>query len=624
LPPFRGSWRRRRPSQRRFRHTEPSSSQRRRLRAGIVVEAARFLGWSRTADRVAAKPAILDLLVASRLSLWAVHSSNRPARRPSRGDITVLGSSTGRRGRQVGRVRTGDSGPSRVDGRHRRRREGPEQPAPIWGVRPRLPMPAEGSSLTQNRRERQIPLSRRARNRPPLRGGASAGDRLSMYSCGRACAREGCGAGPAPTAGPVPPTRSRGCPGWGKSGILPQLDAGSHTDHTTSLESAGFRPRPARARRLASRDRRRGQGQGSGAACLQDRPYRCLGAGRALPTHAVPAIWLPDPSVRAERERARFRLHLVRHRSSLKQRVHATLLTHGAPCPVSDLFGVSGRALLERLALPEPWAGGVEASLRLIDELEREIARLRARPAPARRRPPLPPAADDGPRDWLRARLHDRRRDRRDRAVRLAGLACRLQRPLPARLPGGPQTAAARSASRTPLPAPGAGRSGHHRLSSPPLPRALRADEATSRQAARTEGRPGRPRPPAERGDLAHADDVRVPASLTSMIVVSSSAGASRCWTTAFTCRSVRSPGQGPGGWRICTSRWKTIPRSPLSFSRRRRCSQPDASGSETGSKPPSRRCQRSFAHDGSAASSCWITSSASTTASSSWSPPAT
>jgi transposase len=37
----------------------------------------------------------------------------------------------------------------------------------------------------------------------------------------------------------------------------------------------------------------------------------------------VPAIWLPDPVVRAERERARWRLHLVHHRSSLKQRVHA-------------------------------------------------------------------------------------------------------------------------------------------------------------------------------------------------------------------------------------------------------------------------------------------------------------
>jgi transposase len=87
----------------------------------------------------------------------------------------------------------------------------------------------------------------------------------------------------------------------------------------------------------------------------------------------VPAIWLPDPMVRAERERARWRLHLVRHRSSLKQRVHAVLLTHGKPCPVSDLFGGRGRQLLARLGLPEPWQGTIEASLRLIDELEREI-----------------------------------------------------------------------------------------------------------------------------------------------------------------------------------------------------------------------------------------------------------
>src|SRR6266516_3727932 len=93
----------------------------------------------------------------------------------------------------------------------------------------------------------------------------------------------------------------------------------------------------------------------------------------------VPPIWLPDPLVRAERERARWRLHLVRHRlvrhrSSLKQRVHAVLLTHGKPCPVSDLFGVRGRQLLARLGLPEPWQGTIEASLRLIDELDREIS----------------------------------------------------------------------------------------------------------------------------------------------------------------------------------------------------------------------------------------------------------
>jgi transposase len=88
----------------------------------------------------------------------------------------------------------------------------------------------------------------------------------------------------------------------------------------------------------------------------------------------VPAVWLPDPAVRGERERARFRLHLVRKRTALKNRVHATLVTFGVPCPVSDLFGTSGRELLERLALPQPWHGTLAASLRLLDELEREIA----------------------------------------------------------------------------------------------------------------------------------------------------------------------------------------------------------------------------------------------------------
>ena len=87
----------------------------------------------------------------------------------------------------------------------------------------------------------------------------------------------------------------------------------------------------------------------------------------------VPAIWLPDPEVRAERERARWRLHLVRHRTALKNRIHQTLIGFGHQCPVSDLFGVAGRQLLERLALPEPWQGTVTAAVRLIDDLERQI-----------------------------------------------------------------------------------------------------------------------------------------------------------------------------------------------------------------------------------------------------------
>ena len=90
----------------------------------------------------------------------------------------------------------------------------------------------------------------------------------------------------------------------------------------------------------------------------------------------VPAIWLPDRQIRRERELARFRLHLVRHRSSLKNRIHSTLIAFGKPCPVSDLFGVAGRELLERLRVPEPWRGNLDASLVLVDQLDRRIAAI--------------------------------------------------------------------------------------------------------------------------------------------------------------------------------------------------------------------------------------------------------
>lgn len=90
----------------------------------------------------------------------------------------------------------------------------------------------------------------------------------------------------------------------------------------------------------------------------------------------VPAIWLPDPSVRAGRELARWRLHLVRHRTALKNRVHAVLIAFGRPCPFSDLFGAGGRAMLDRLELPEPWHGDIQAALRLIDGIAAEIVEI--------------------------------------------------------------------------------------------------------------------------------------------------------------------------------------------------------------------------------------------------------
>ena len=92
----------------------------------------------------------------------------------------------------------------------------------------------------------------------------------------------------------------------------------------------------------------------------------------------VPAIWLPDPTVRAHRERARFRLHLVHHRVGLKNRIHASLIAFGHACPTTDLFGQSGRQRLAELEFPEPWASDIAACLELIDHLDIQIAGIEA------------------------------------------------------------------------------------------------------------------------------------------------------------------------------------------------------------------------------------------------------
>ena len=99
----------------------------------------------------------------------------------------------------------------------------------------------------------------------------------------------------------------------------------------------------------------------------------------------IPEVWLPDPAVRAERERARFRMHLVKHRTMLKNRIHQTPIAHGQPRSHVGLFTQQGRSLLGRLELPEPWRATLQASLALIetldrqiDELERELRRLGA------------------------------------------------------------------------------------------------------------------------------------------------------------------------------------------------------------------------------------------------------
>jgi len=132
------------------------------------------------------------------------------------------------------------------------------------------------------------------------------------------------------------------------------------------LERAGWDVRladPLRARALAP------------LACKTDR-IDCWVLAELARRDLIPEVWLPDPAVRQERERARFRLHLVKHRTMLKNRIHQTLIAHGHRRPGVGLYTQRGRALLARLELPEPWRETVQASLALIDALDVQIAEL--------------------------------------------------------------------------------------------------------------------------------------------------------------------------------------------------------------------------------------------------------
>ena len=93
-----------------------------------------------------------------------------------------------------------------------------------------------------------------------------------------------------------------------------------------------------------------------------------------LRTNLLPEAWIAPPAVREARRLVRMRIGLVRMRSRLRVQVHAICADAGVPIPVSDLFGLAGRRLLEELELAPVTAGRLAACLRLIDDLSREIA----------------------------------------------------------------------------------------------------------------------------------------------------------------------------------------------------------------------------------------------------------
>jgi transposase len=87
------------------------------------------------------------------------------------------------------------------------------------------------------------------------------------------------------------------------------------------------------------------------------------------------AMWMPDERCRVLRRRLARREQLVRSRSRTKNEVHAVLMRRlqGKP-PCSDLFGVKGRTWLRSRELPIEEAETVQAALKQIAFLDREIA----------------------------------------------------------------------------------------------------------------------------------------------------------------------------------------------------------------------------------------------------------
>jgi transposase len=99
----------------------------------------------------------------------------------------------------------------------------------------------------------------------------------------------------------------------------------------------------------------------------------------------VPAVWLPSLEERALRERLRRRLHLVRLRSSAKNRIFGLLTQWGLRVSTGRLREPDGLELLAARGVPEVWLRSVAEALAVIELLDERIAPLDAELLPLAR-----------------------------------------------------------------------------------------------------------------------------------------------------------------------------------------------------------------------------------------------
>jgi transposase len=87
----------------------------------------------------------------------------------------------------------------------------------------------------------------------------------------------------------------------------------------------------------------------------------------------LPEAWIAPPATRELRELVRHRAKLVSMRSRCKAQIHSVLAKCGVAVPMSDLFGVAGTGLLDRLALPAAYTARINSLRRIMDLLDFEI-----------------------------------------------------------------------------------------------------------------------------------------------------------------------------------------------------------------------------------------------------------
>ena len=103
-------------------------------------------------------------------------------------------------------------------------------------------------------------------------------------------------------------------------------------------------------------------------------------AGTLASLHAagyLPEIWTPDAATERMRRLVARRYQVVRHRTRIKNEVHAILQAHLIPkCPHADLFNKRGRDWLTRQPVPDDERAAIARHIRELDRLAEDLAVL--------------------------------------------------------------------------------------------------------------------------------------------------------------------------------------------------------------------------------------------------------